>query len=463
MCMNELETAILDCNSRYYHLDTLQLMENAGRSVAEEIENRYGHDKKIAIFCGTGNNGGDGFVAARFLAQNNEVTLYLLGKPDSIQTAEARKNWDILQHTSVKKQVILDSADITPPPCDIIVDALLGTGVSGELREPYKTLVKALNALPGKKVSVDIPTGYKTFVTFASDLVISMHYPKCENCTTVTIGVPKELESLVGPGDVKFLLKRKNDSHKGDNGRVLIVGGSPLYHGAPIYAGMAASNLVDLVFMACPRSAADLIKAATPDLIVHPLSSEYLVCEDIPAIQELASTCDTVLLGPGLGTHEKTQKACRELISQLKNTLILDADALKALKGSTALLTEKMVVTPHRGEFAMLFGTQPVEKAASHHHCIIVQKGVTDIISNGVKTKYNSTGNAGMTTGGTGDILAGLITGFTAVNDAFQSCCAAAFVNGMAGDRCYERHGFHYTSSDVLKTLQDVLSWCDSF
>ncbi len=460
--MYELETAILDCNSRYFKMDTIQLMENAGRSVAEEIEKKYGHKKRIAIFCGLGNNGGDGFVAARFLSQKNEVSVYVVGKQQHIQTAEARKMWDILQNTTVTKQFIRDTKDIAIAEYDIYVDALLGTGISGELREPYKTLVEVLNTLSGKKVSIDIPTGYNTGTGFAADVVVSMHYPKTDDCIPVTIGVPKEFESLVGPGDVKFLKRRRRDSHKGDNGRVLIVGGSHLYHGAPIYAGLAAAHVVDLVFLACPASVAGTVKEATPDFIVHPLSSDHVVLEDIPTIVELASSCDAVLVGPGLGTHAETQKACCELFSQLKKPVVIDADGLKALKGNLDLITKSMVLTPHRGEFAMLFGDQPVDTAAASN-CTLVQKGVTDIISNGSKTKYNKTGNAGMTTGGTGDVLSGLITGFAAVNDLFCASCAAAFVNGLAGDFCYQQSGVYYTASDVVETLQEALVWCDTF
>ncbi len=462
--MNGLETAILDCNSKYYSMDTIQLMENAGRSVAEEIENRYGHAQKIAIFCGRGNNGGDGLVAARFLAEKNDVTVYLVGTPAHIQTADAKKNWDILHYTPIKTIFIRDSADIDiADEYQIIVDALLGTGITGELREPFKTLVERLNALSGAKVSVDVPTGYKTTTSFKADVTISMHYPKVDNCVTVAIGIPHAFESLVGPGDVKFLKKRKKDSHKGDNGRVLIVGGSPVYHGAPIYAGLAASHLVDLVFIACPRSVAHTIRAATPDFIVHPLSADNLVPEDVVPITRLAALCDAVLLGPGIGTDKETEKACHHILSQVESCIIVDADGLKSLKGHTDLLHEKIVLTPHKGEFTTVFGDIPVDEAARQYGCTIVQKGVTDIIANGATTKYNHTGNAGMTTGGTGDVLAGLVTGFAAVNRIFQACCAAAFVNGMAGDHCFQTMGYAYTASDVVEAIPSVLTWCRTF
>jgi NAD(P)H-hydrate epimerase len=461
--MNELETAILDCNSRYYHMDSIQAMENAGRSVAEEIENRYGQGNDIGIFCGPGNNGGDGFVAARFLAAHNTVTVYLVGHPRTIQTELAHRNWNILIHSSVTQQVIRDSASLGNPHHDIIIDALLGTGISGELREPIKTVVNTLNTLPGEKIALDIPTGYATSTSFASDLTISMHYPKTDSCITVTIGIPPEFESLVGPGDVKFLSSRKKDSHKGDNGRVLIVGGSPTYHGAPIYAGLAASLLVDLVFIACPAPVTPHIKEATPDFIVHSLTGEYLCPEDVPHIAPLVQTCDAILIGPGLGTEKETMEACKTLFSTLHKPTIIDADGLKSLNGAEDLIKEGMILTPHLQEFKLLFGETPVDKAASSHECIIVKKGVCDILSDGKTIKYNTTGNAGMTTGGTGDILAGLITGFSATNDPFQASCAAAFVNGRAGDFCQEELGTHYTSSDVIRALQKTLAWCENF
>jgi NAD(P)H-hydrate epimerase len=405
-----------------------------------------------------GNNGGHGFVAARFLSEKNDVTVYLVGTPQHIQSEEALKNWNILRYTAVNKEFIKDTKDISIPAYDITVDALLGTGITGDLREPYKTVVETLNLRPGAKVAVDIPTGYKTATSFAAERTISMHYPKTDDCIPVTIGVPHQVESLVGPGDVKFLNRRRNDSHKGDNGRVLIVGGSPLYHGAPIYAGLAASILVDLVYIACPHPVAPIIKGSTPDIIVHALSADFLVPEDIPRIVEVASSCDSVLVGPGLGTHEETLNACCDLLSCVQQKVVVDADGLKALKGHTDLLCDTMVLTPHSHEYAMLFGTHPVEAVAT-----IVLKGPTDIISNGVTTKYNHTGNAGMTTGGTGDILAGLIAGFAAVNNLFQASCAGAFVSGKAGDLCYERYGLYYTASDVVHTLQNVLLWCDTF
>ncbi|MBU7014107.1 MAG: NAD(P)H-hydrate dehydratase [Theionarchaea archaeon] len=460
--MNEVETAILDCNSRYFGMDTLQLMENAGRSVAEEIENRYSHGNSIGIFCGRGNNGGDGFVAARFLAERNDVSVYLVGSPADIQTEEARKNYSILKNARVEITIILDTKDMKVLKHDIVVDALLGTGIRGELREPYKTLVKKINGSSAAKVSVDIPTGYGTTTQVAADLVISMHYEKVPSCVTATIGVPRWVESLVGPGDVKFLERRRKDSHKGDNGRVLIVGGSELYHGAPIFSGKAASKISDLVFVACPQPAVFPIRATTADFIVHPLSSEHLVVEDIPTIQTLAESCDIVLIGPGLGVHPETQKACQQLFS-LEIPKVVDADGLKALKGVLDTLAAPAILTPHHGEFAQVFGSQSVQDAALKHDCIIVQKGVTDIITTGTRTKYNHTGNAGMTTGGTGDVLAGLVTGFGAVNDLFQASCAAAFVSGMAGDLCYQNVGFRYSASDVLDQLQPTLQWCETF
>lgn len=463
MCMNELETAILDCNSRYYHLDSLQAMENAGRSVADEIEQRFGQGHDIGIYCGLGNNGGDGFVAARFLSLHNRVTVYLIGYPRDIQSDIARKNWNILTHSSVTQHTIRDSASLGESTYDIIVDALLGTGISGELREPFKTVVERLNRSPGKKIAIDIPTGYGTSTQFAADSTISMHYPKTDSCITVTIGIPPKFESLIGPGDVQFLHHRRKDSHKGDNGKILIVGGSHIYHGAPIYAGLAASLLVDLVFISCPASVAPIIKEATPDFIVDTLSGDVLNPADVPQIMQRAQYCDAVCIGPGMGTEKETVQACKTLCSSLKIPIIIDADGLKALTDALDLLHEGMILTPHLHEFTSLFGEMSVDKAAASHGCIIVKKGVCDEVSDGNITKYNHTGNAGMTTGGSGDVLAGLITGFAATNDLFQASCGAVFVNGWAGDFCDEEYGPYFTSSDIIQALQRTLVWCDTF
>ena len=156
-------TKILDVNARYFGLETLVLMENAGRGVADEISRRYGGGKRIGIFCGLGNNGGDGFVVARHLMSNNDVALYLLGNPREITTEEARRNWGVLENTDLKRIYIRDSTDLLGhdfDKLDIIIDGMLGTGMAGVPREPYKSTILRVNETKAKKVCIDIPAGY---------------------------------------------------------------------------------------------------------------------------------------------------------------------------------------------------------------------------------------------------------------------------------------------------------------
>lgn len=279
-----MKTKILDINCKYYGLEPRILMENAGNGVSSIITSKFGKNKKIAIFCGLGNNGGDGFVAARFLSKENRVKVFLIGNEKDIKTKIALENWKLLDFTNCKKEDF-NFQDID---CDIVVDALIGVGITGELKEPIKSVVEYINKLKEKGVkvvSIDLPTG-----DLKPDLNISMHYKKTDDSIVVDIGIPDKIENLTGPGDVKYL--KEKDSHKGDNGRVLIVGGSDRYHGAPIYAATAASKVVDLVYIATP--CVDVIKNYSPDFIVTKDIIDY--------------DYDSVLIGVGMGINEKALK-----------------------------------------------------------------------------------------------------------------------------------------------------------
>jgi len=202
------KTMVLDVNSRYFGLETLVLMENAGRGVAEEISRRYGDRKKIGIVCGLGNNGGDGFVAARHLMSKNDLTLFLLGHPEDIYTEEARRNWQVLENTNLKKIHITDSTELSQYDFgrfDILVDAILGTGTIGEPRGLYQGAILKINEARSRKVCIDIPTGYGSKVSVQSDLTLSFHFPKCDRAEVLSSGVPLDLESRIGPGDVEIL------------------------------------------------------------------------------------------------------------------------------------------------------------------------------------------------------------------------------------------------------------------
>lgn len=446
-------TRILDNNLEYFGYSKLQAMENAGRGVADLIETGFGARKKVGIFCGPGNNGGDGMVSARFLSRSNAVHVFLVGGECGIKTDEARKNWKVLQKMNVEKTEIIDSTDVTliKDGYDVIVDALLGVGADEPLREPILSVVRKINGLKGKKISIDIPTpGFK------DDMTISIHCKKKNGAVVVDAGIPQEFETYVGPGDVLALSKPAWESHKGENGKLLVIGGSERYHGAILYSLEAASHFVDLVFFSSTEENNRLvgsIKRGTKEVIVIPKNE----------IKRAMKEVDCIVVGPGMGVSKETEEIVN-MILKSKKRCVVDADGLKV--ADKKLLGRHVIVTPHSAEFRLLFGKEAtkehVEKMASTYGPIILKKGPIDIISDGVQTKFDFAGNQGMTKGGTGDVLAGLAGALACKNDLFLSACAAAFLNGLSGDALYERKGFAYNASDLVEqlpvTMKDILS-----
>ncbi|MBU4341093.1 MAG: NAD(P)H-hydrate epimerase, partial [Candidatus Altiarchaeota archaeon] len=338
-------TRAIDINSSYLGVSTLQLMENAGRAIAEEA----GRFKRIALFCGNGNNGGDGLVAARHLsAMGKEVKVYIL---DGNRTEANSTNLEILRNLgSVDIEVVEDTSKPDLKDFDLIIDALLGVGIKGELREPVKSLVDVMNKARAPILSVDIPTP-----GVEADTTLSFHIPKTQDAKVADIGIPKEAETQCGPGDVLTAIpRRKGNEHKGEFGRVLVVGGSREFTGAPVLTGKAALRTgVDLVTIMCPSYVAERIPF-DPNLMVTPLNSEfYLGKEDINPILE--KEFDSIIIGNGLSQQQESKYALKKLLRNLgEKRVVLDADALKLVKPSW--LRENFILTPHEREFQILFG-----------------------------------------------------------------------------------------------------------
>ncbi|NQT07722.1 NAD(P)H-hydrate epimerase, partial [Candidatus Bathyarchaeota archaeon] len=245
------EMRAIEMNAEYLGVSKLQLMENAGKTVAEAVKERFSPKTKVLITCGLGGNGGDGFVAARHLAgQGYPVSVVLLGRPENIRSEEARVNWVSLVNMtdSVKITEVHDSAEIQPLKASVIVDALIGTGVRGALSSPYREMVQAINGSEGFKIAIDVPSGLNSDSGEAegdmvqADLTLTFHKPKTglsnvENLGQLQvcpIGIPPEAETYTGPGDVYIAHRhRAPESHKGDFGRLLVIGGSETYSGAP--------------------------------------------------------------------------------------------------------------------------------------------------------------------------------------------------------------------------------------
>jgi NAD(P)H-hydrate epimerase len=289
-----------------------------------------------------------------------------------------------------------------------------------------------------------------------------------------SIGLPKELENYAGPGDVLLVNKpRPRESRKGDFGRLLVIGGSETFSGAPAMVALAALRTgVDLAYIAAPEKTANAISAMSPDLITIKLWGEHLNLGNIPLLKAYVGKVSAVVLGPGLGMHTETKEAVKHIIDIIEGAgkpLLLDADGLKAFAEFKRKLNVPAVLTPHAGEYAILAGkglpedfkekVLEVQKTAAELSATILLKGSIDVISNGKRFKLNFTGNPGMTVGGTGDVLSGIVGAFLAQGaDPFEAAVAGAFVNGAAGDFVFEEKGYHMIATDLLELIPRVLN-----
>jgi len=517
----------LDENCGFFGLSALQLMENAGAALASEVKARFGAvggaagvKKRVTIIAGKGNNGGDGFVAARHLQGDGhglrhefEVRVILLGRSRDLRTEETRRNFRILKESGCEVVEITDSSELSGGlNAEVVVDAIFGTGVRGRVREPEATAIDLVNSAKADAgafvVSVDVPSGLNAETGEAekavrADLTITFHRAKkgllksgvkewVGELVVAGIGIPEGLERLAGPGDLRQVLegggrgKRRPSSHKGENGRVLVVGGGAFF-GAPALTALASLRAgADWVTVAAPKSVSSVLASFSPNLIVQPLSAGagagILVEEDVPEVLGLVRRHDVLVIGMGLGAAEETKTAVRRIIEdEASRRVVVDADGFYGLR--LPIETERgereervegeeksVVLTPHAGEFAKIQRKRETETKAEAEEfvkdfsaangVVTLLKGATDIISDGVRVKLNRTGNAGMTVGGTGDVLAGLVGAFFAVPsvEGFKAATAAAFVNGAAGDLAFEQKGYGLLATDVVENIPKVLS-----
>ena len=390
------EVAILDRNSELLGVPTSSLMENAGRSIAKLIYKHYKSSNDILIFCGSGNNGGDGFVAARYLSLFVKVFVVVMGPEAGLKTKLTRNAFFSLKQLAASGDAItilfIDEVERGTllrliDGADVIVDSMLGSGISGDLREPYRAMVDLIGRVSAgretKLVAVDVPTGWGSSTFIDPDLVITFHDIKkgyeelAERTEIVDIGIPPEAELVIHKGHMLHLPKLKEDAHKGVRGKVLVVGGGP-YNGAPVLAAFGASETgIDLIHLAVPNGIFHSTAAASPDFIVHPLKKPgtMLSQSHLSQLLEFIPRMNAVVLGPGLGRSGETiqtvmnllgaDREKEELSSRNSVPCLLDADALFAVaenlpkfislrKKEKRLLLSPLILTPHEGEFQRL-------------------------------------------------------------------------------------------------------------
>ncbi|MFH2112324.1 MAG: NAD(P)H-hydrate dehydratase [Candidatus Bathyarchaeota archaeon] len=488
------EMVAVEKNAAYLGVPTQLLMENAGRSVADEVRKRFKPDLRVTVVSGLSGNGGDGYVAARHLAvAGYRVNVIVLGDPAHISHPNTRVSYDALagMTSSVNIEVVTDSSLIPSIDADIIVDGLIGTSMRGALRPPFQQMVEAINRAKAYRVAVDIPTGMEADTGEArggcvhADLTVTFHKPKAGytkkpknvgELVVAPIGVPPEAEQYIGPGDVWAVQpSRDPDAHKGMFGSLLVVGGSETYSGAPALTALGAYAAgIDLVYVAVPETAAPAVMGFSPSLITVKLKGDHFTEENLHQIEPFLGKVDAVAVGPGLGQSKDTVEAYTLLHSMIQSKglpMVVDADSLKAYPVKRLEVKTPTVFTPHSREFKILTGKEApggfkekgavVQREAEKLGAVILLKGRVDVVSDGQRVRYNWTGNPGMTVGGTGDVLTGLTGAYLAMGaSAFDAACAAAFINGAAGDRVAAEKGYHLLPEDLVAEIPYVIEEC---
>lgn len=466
-----------------YGIPGLELMERAGRHVAEIVLSRFAGtgSRSALVFAGKGNNGGDGFVVARLLAASGwSVSLVILTLPGEF-TGDAKKNLDRIP-PSVDTLVFSESSgDMLLKLAknnDVIIDAIFGTGLKSAPTGIYAEAVEIINSSGRPVVAVDIASGVdatsgKTCgvvvkasitVTFGAAKLGHILYPGAEYAGEIIvtdIGIPVELlgkAPFIEYIDKEFastLIKgRSKTAHKGSYGHTLIIAGSCGKSGA---AAMAANSAMrsgaGLVTLAVPCSIHQVVELKTTEAMTVPLMetlSGTLALNSLEKIRELLAGKDVVAIGPGLGLHDETKKVAREIVATAGLPLIIDADAINAVAEDIsclrASLSPALILTPHPGEMARLTGISITEiesdriKAAScfakGHNCYLLLKGARTVIAapDG-RLAINGSGNPGMASGGMGDVLTGVIAALLGQGyEPFDACCLGAFCHGFSGD-----------------------------
>ncbi len=491
MTISILDMRVLETNSVALGIPLIRLMEAAGKSVADVVSNRFKphHVDRIVVMVGKGGNGGDGLVAARYLdSRGYNVEVLPAYRREEITHPDTLANYDIVSRLNTIR--IHKPGDLKAlEDADIVIDGLLGTGVRGELRDPIRSMVEKANSINAKlKVAIDTPTGVDPDtgevhgVAFKADVTVTFHDVKkgLEKAREYTgeiiaanIGIPRDASRYVGPGDVIHRIPRRaRDAHKGSSGRILVIGGSNSYTGAPALSGLAAlKSGSDLSFIAVPESVRGIIASYSPELITIPYSGKYLEVENLETVKKIVEDTrpHVVVVGPGLGRRKDTLTSVKKLIEWLLERdiyMVLDADALKAFGIGELKFNGKAVLTPHRGEFKALTGIAltgdperdwgEVKKAASGFEATIVLKSPVDIISDGIHTRFNRTGNPYMAIGGTGDVLTGVIASVLArTKNPFYAGCIGTYVNGLTGDLLLKRRE-HVSPMNMINVLPEI-------
>lgn len=493
------------------------LMENAARSIYESIAENFTDDmfaKTVGIVCGKGNNGGDGFALARNFHINGYTVNVIALCSEKELKGDALLNYRILKNFALSNKNVSIKHYVNQKSlaglidCEIIIDAILGTGAKGELKEPFATIINYLNKLDGIKVAVDIPTGLDADTAtgetvFEADLTVSLcelksglfygkGYTSAGQVEKGSIGINSEYFDkldvdtyLIEPEDVFNYLPVKNlADHKYSAGKVYVIAGSGQFSGAAFLTSNAVMKSgAGACTLGFPRSIKNIALQRLNMPTVSPYedgTDEFLSMKSFDDVETKIKWADCIAIGPGLGRNKETFHAVHSLLKKNKNkTFVIDADALYALgnKKYKEISLTNQVLTPHQKEFADLLGISLVDlqsnilpigkKFAKENGCYLVLKGAPTIIFNpGGEAIINSSGNPGMAKFGTGDVLTGFIAGMIAQSESIEEALiVSVYLHSLSADLLIpEKTIYGITSLDIMENLPYAIKFiCDTF
>ncbi len=477
------------------------LMENAGQAVYETVRTEMGiQGKTFVVFCGNGNNGGDGLVVARKIhSSGGRVLVYTLADPESFK-GPAKLAFDILSHMPVpiKKVAGLDEIKKTLNHCDVVIDGIFGTGLTREVKGLHAEVIETINTCGKPVVSIDIPSGVhgdtgdimgcavnaSLTVTFGLPKAGNLLYPGFQNCGKIFLSHISFPPMLYENDEIKTeinapppLPPRKVDAHKGDLGDVLFIAGAASYLGAPYFAAMSFLKAGGgYARLAAPKSITPFIASHGSEIVFIPqeeTSEGSLALTNKNSLLDISQKVDMVVIGPGLSMNAETQALVRELVAEIEKPLIVDGDGISAIGDDADILRARKVetvLTPHLGEMSRLtkIGVRDIQACkmdilqhtAQNLKSIIVLKGAHSLIGYPDGHLFiNLSGNSGMATAGSGDVLTGTISAMFGLGLFFHKAVnKGVFIHGLAGDLAAQAKGEDgMTAQDILENLPVAL------
>jgi len=491
-------------------IPSLRLMEHAGKAVVHAMERQFGpmRGKSVVVVSGKGQNGGDGFVVGRLLRQRGcVVRAVLLASPSSVK-GDAAATLRKYKQAGGRVSEIANTASVSSVlepflrESDIVVDAIFGTGLNSPVQGLAASAISAMNASQRRIVAIDLPSGLEADTgqilgtAVQASLTVTLARPKrglylgagpnvAGQIRVGDIGIPEDLIArakiplqLLDTAMIRgYLPTGPRTAHKGSFGHAGIIAGSPGKTGAAAMAALGALRAgVGLVTVAVPRSVNDVVEAKLLEAMTLPTAetaSGTFSKQARDLLLSFAAERTAVAIGPGIGREPETSGLVQDLLAEIKQPIVLDADGINALAGQHQILRRvhaPLILTPHPGEMARLLGvtTHDVQndrlgiagRVARELNVYVVLKGAGTVIAGpDGAIAINPTGNPGMATGGTGDVLTGMIVGLLAQRvSAWQAACAGVYLHGLAGDlAAAQRTEMGMIASDLIDAVPDAI------